>query len=59
MRIWYLSHRRAAKVQTRLHIPAVWPEPLLLTYASLYVDVALLDMSAWVFNGGFCVHVTG
>ena len=29
MRLWYLSHRRTAKAQARLHIRAVLPEPLL------------------------------
>ena len=33
-RIWYLSHMRAAKVQTSLRIRAVLPEPLLLAHTS-------------------------
>ena len=33
-RIWYLSHMRAAKVQARLRIRAVSPEPPLLAHTS-------------------------
>ena len=32
MRLWYLSHRRPAKVQASLHIRAVSPEPSLSAY---------------------------
>ena len=28
MRVWYISHKRTSKDQTRLHIGAVSPEPL-------------------------------
>ena len=33
MRIWYLSHMRAAKAQVRLRIRAVSPEPSLLAHS--------------------------
>ena len=33
-RIWYLSPMRAAKVQARLRIRAILPEPLLLAHTS-------------------------
>ena len=33
-RIWYVSHMRAAKVQTSLRIRAVSPEPPLLAHTS-------------------------
>ena len=32
MRLWYLSHRRAAKAQASLRVRAVSPDPSLLAY---------------------------
>ena len=38
MRVWYLSHKRTSKDQTRLHIGAVSPEPLQITVKRKYAD---------------------
>ena len=36
--VWYLSHKRTSKDQTRLHIGAVSPEPLQITVKRRDVD---------------------
>ena len=36
--VWYLSHKRTSKDQTRLHIGAVSPEPLQITVKRMDVD---------------------
>ena len=54
-RFWCLSHQRAAKAQTSLHMLAVWSEPSLLAYTKYgsrgkprqqIRPLALLDISA-------------
>ena len=38
MRVWYLSHKRSSKDQTRLHFGPVSPEPLQITLKRKDVD---------------------
>ena len=39
LRVWYLSHKRTSKDQTRLHVGAVSPEPLQIAVKRRDVDV--------------------
>ena len=64
--IWYLSKFRAWKAQVSLGRYADSPEPLLIAHTKYgcrlrlvpqFSPVALLEMSAWVFKGGFCAYV--
>ena len=55
MRLWYLSHRKPAKAQASLHIPAVSPEPSLFAHVSVEVEersdqkLDILSPTGWLF----------
>ena len=57
MWLWYLSHRRPAKAQTSLHIPAASPEPSLFTHMKYGKTKGPTKNQTSSPTGWLCMHV--